>query len=196
MLTLVRRLPEADRLVREGRFHGWMATMLRGLELRGARLGIVGFGRIGQAVAKRAEAFGMEVGHATSRGGRPLDGLFATGDAVSRHCPLTPATRHLVDRDRLAGMKRTAYLVNTARGPVVDEAALAEALRDGVIAGAALDVFEREPLVEPGLLGLDNVVLAPHIGSATVAARRAMSVMVARNVLAALRGDPLPDPVG
>lgn len=196
MLTLVRRLPEADRLVREGRFHGWMATMLRGLELRGARLGIVGFGRIGQAVAKRAEAFGMEVVHATSRGGMPLDELFATSDVVSLHCPLTPATRHLVDRDRLAGMKRTAYLVNTARGPVVDEAALAEALRDGVIAGAALDVFEREPLVEPGLLGLDNVVLAPHIGSATVAARRAMSVMVARNVLAALRGDPLPDPVG
>lgn len=193
MLTLVRRVPEGDRLVREGRFHGWMPTMLRGLELRGARLGIVGFGRIGQAVAKRAEAFGMEVVHSTSRGGMSHDELFATSDIVSLHAPLTPATRHLVDAARLASMKRTAYLINTARGPVVDERALVDALRRRTIAGAALDVFEREPAVEPGLLQLDNVVLAPHLGSATHAARRAMAVMVARNVIAALRGEDPPN---
>lgn len=193
MLALVRRIPEADRFVRAGRFHGWMPTMLRGLELRGARLGIVGFGRIGQAVAKRAEAFGMEVVHATSRGGMPLDELFATSDIVSLHTPLTPATHHLVDGARLARMKRTAFLVNTARGAVVDERALVEALRNRTIAGAALDVFEREPHVEPGLLELDNVVLAPHVGSATHAARRAMAVLVARNVIAALRGEEPPN---
>lgn len=193
MLALVRRIPEADRFVRAGRFHGWMPTMLRGLELRGARLGIVGFGRIGQAVAKRAEAFGMEVVHATSRGGMPLDELFATSDIVSLHTPLTPATHHLVDGARLARMKRTAFLVNTARGAVVDERALVEALRNRTIAGAALDVFEREPHVEPGLLELDNVVLAPHVGSATHAARRAMAVLVARNVIAALSGEEPPN---
>lgn len=193
MLTLVRRIPEAHRYMLEGRFRGWSPTLLRGLELRGARLGIVGYGRIGQAVGRRAEAFGMEVVYATSRGGMPLDELFATSDVVSLHCPLTPATHHLVDAVRLARMKPTAYLVNTARGPVVDEAALVEALRSGTIAGAALDVFEQEPEVHPGLLDLPNVVLAPHIGSATWTTRHAMAILVARSVVAALRGEEPPN---
>ncbi|HXH07049.1 MAG TPA: NAD(P)-dependent oxidoreductase, partial [Vicinamibacterales bacterium] len=125
-----------------------------------------------------------------------LDELLATSDVVSIHVPLTPETRHLIDQKALARMKRTAYLVNTARGPIVDEEALAWALREGLIAGAALDVYEREPEVHPALLGLDNVVLAPHLGSATRETRTAMAELAAKNVVAVLRGQPPLTPVG
>jgi len=188
LLGVARRLREGDQRVREGRFYGWHPTMLCGLELDGARLGIVGMGRIGRAVARRAEAFGMEVVHHSRSGGMPLDELLETSDVVSLHCPLTPATRHLIDRDALARMKPTALLINTARGPVVDEDALVEALREHTIGGAGLDVFEEEPDVHPGLIGLDTVLLAPHLGSATRATRKKMATMAARDLVAVLQG--------
>ena len=190
LLGAARRLLEGDRRVREGRFYGWHPTLLCGMELEGARLGIVGMGRIGRAVAQRAEAFGMEVVHHSRSGGLPLDELLETSDVVSVHCPLTPQTRHLIDARALSRMKPTALLINTARGPVVDENALAEALQEHTIAGAALDVFEEEPDVHPGLLGLDNVLLAPHLGSATRATRRKMATMAARDLVAVLEGRP------
>jgi len=196
ILATARRLVEADRLVRSGGFLGWRPTMLRGMDLRGARLGIVGFGRIGRAVAARAEAFGMEVVFADPEGGIPFSELIATSDVVSLHCPLTPETHHLIDGEVLRAMKPSAILVNTARGPVVDEAALATALAGGWIAGAGLDVLENEPRVHPDLVGLENVVLLPHIGSATHATRRAMAETAARNLAAALRGEVPPNPVG
>jgi glyoxylate reductase len=171
-----------------------------GRGLRGKTLGIVGYGEIGRATAARARAFGMEVVYTRrSRGDEPgqveLDELLERSHAVSLHCPLTPETRHLIGADALARMRDDAFLVNTARGPVVDEAALAEALRDGVIAGAALDVFEREPEVHPGLVGLDNVVLVPHLGSATVETRTAMAELAAANVVAVLGGGSPATPV-
>jgi glyoxylate reductase len=171
-----------------------------GRGLRGKTLGIVGLGEIGRATAARARAFGMEVLYTKrSRGAEPgqveLEELLARSHAVSLHCPLTPETRHLIDAAALARMRDDAYLVNTARGPVVDEAALATALRDGVIAGAALDVFEREPEVHPELLGLENAVLVPHLGSATVETRRAMAELAAANALAVLAGDAPVTPV-
>jgi lactate dehydrogenase-like 2-hydroxyacid dehydrogenase len=145
-------------------------------------------------MAKRAEAFGMSIVHAGRSnhgdGFVSFDELLARSDVVSLHCPLTPETRHLIDADALRAMKPSAYLVNTTRGPVVDEAALADALEAGEIAGAALDVFEKEPEVEPRLLGRDDVVLSPHLGSATVETRTAMAVLAARNVAAVLAGRP------
>src|ERR687893_1204530 len=164
-----------------------------GTSLQGKTLGIVGYGAIGRATAARARAFGLEVIYTKrSRGDDPgqveLEELLERSHFVSLHCPLTPETRHLIDADALARMRDDAYLVNTARGPVVDEAALAAALCDGVIAGAALDVFEREPEVHPGLLGLENVVLVPHLGSATVETRTAMAELAAANVVAVLDG--------
>ncbi|MCB9529685.1 MAG: D-glycerate dehydrogenase [Myxococcales bacterium] len=195
LLAAARRVVEGDRLLRAGGFHGWRPLLLRGLDLDGARLGVVGLGRIGQAVAARARAFGMTVVHHGRRDGLPLAALLESCDVVSLHCPLTPATRHLIDAAALARMKPGAILVNTARGPVVDEAALVAALRSGHLGGAALDVFEGEPAVHPGLLALDNVVLAPHIGSATVGARRRMAVKAAENLVAALTGAAPPDRV-
>jgi glyoxylate reductase len=195
ILATARRLVEADRLIRSGGFHGWRPTMLRGLDLRGARLGIVGYGRIGQAVAARAEAFGMEVVYSEPGDGLPFPELLETSDVVSLHCPLTPETHHLIDAEALHAMKPTAILVNTSRGPVVDEAALATALEEGWIAGAGLDVLEDEPQVFPGLLGLENVVLLPHIGSATFGTRRAMAETAARNLAAVLRGEEPPNRV-
>ncbi|MCB9680508.1 MAG: D-glycerate dehydrogenase [Alphaproteobacteria bacterium] len=198
LLAASRHVVAGDRLVRRGGFQGWRPMMLRGLDLAGARLGIVGFGRIGRAVARRAAAFGMEVVHSGRPGaddGLPFDTLLATSDVVSLHCPLTPATHHLVDAAALARMKPTAVLVNTARGPVVDEAALAAALRAGRLAAAALDVFEAEPVVHPDLLDLDNVVLAPHLGSATWQTRRAMATKAATNLLAFVGGQAPPDRV-
>jgi glyoxylate reductase len=168
-----------------------------GHDLRGKRMGIVGRGRIGRAVAQRARAFGMEVVFASARGQAPqrddtltLDQLLATSDVVSLHVPLAPETRHLVGQRELARMKRTAVLVNTSRGPVVDEAALAWALEEHIIGGAALDVYEREPEVHAALLGLENVLLAPHLGSATVETRTAMADLAVRNVIAVLSGAP------
>jgi len=202
ILGITRRLGEGERLLRRGEWKGWALDFMLGTELRGKQLGIVGFGRIGRAVAQRALAFGMRVA-CSSRTPRedagaqamPLDRLLATSDVVSLHVPLTPETRHLIDQPALARMKRSAYLINTARGPVVDEAALAWALRERLISGAALDVYEREPDVHPDLLKLENVLLAPHLASATVETRTAMADLAVRNVLAVLAGEPALTPV-
>ena len=184
-------------MVRRGAFHGWGPMVMLGSELSGRTLGIVGPGRIGSAMATRAKAFGMQIlvaggRHRPTVGPRvPLDELLARSDFVSLHCPLNAQTRHLLDARRLALMKPGAYLVNTARGPVVDEDALVQALTLGKLGGAALDVYEHEPIVHPGLLELDNVVLAPHSGSATHRTRDAMASMAAHDLVAVLEGrDP------
>jgi glyoxylate reductase len=207
ILAACRRLGEGERLVRAGAWRGWSPTQLLGADVYGTTLGIVGLGRIGRAVARRAAGFAMPVLHHTQRpvdpaveqslGARPvaLDDLLRAADVVSLHVPYTPATHHLVDAARLHLMKPSAFLINTARGPLVDEAALVEALRMGVIAGAGLDVYEREPALAPGLAELPNVVLAPHLGSATVEARSAMADLAAENLLAGLAGRRPPHPV-
>ena len=201
ILSAVRRLPQAERSLRAGEFHGWGMWDYLGGDLQGATLGIFGMGRIGQAVAHRAPAFGMRVQYSSRS---PVDvpysrvnweTLLATSDVLSLHAPLTPETRHLLGRDALARMKPGSYLINTARGPLVDEAALVDALRDGPLAGAGLDVYEREPEIHPGLLELPNVILLPHIGSATPATRNAISLLAARNVHAVLSGDAPLTPV-
>jgi glyoxylate reductase len=196
MLAITRRLGEGERRIRSGEPWAWAIDFMLGRGLRGKTLGIVGYGEIGRATADRARAFGMEIAYTRRTGGGvELGELLERSHVVSLHCPLTPETRHLIDADALGRMRDDAYLVNTARGPVVDEAALATALRDGVIAGAALDVFEREPEVEPALTELENVVLIPHLGSATVETRTAMAELAAANVAAILRGDVPPTPV-
>ncbi|MEI6668337.1 MAG: D-glycerate dehydrogenase [Acidobacteriota bacterium] len=208
LLAAMRRIAEGDRLIRSGQWKGWALDFHLGSDLRSKQLGVVGFGRIGRAVAARADVFGMAVVYSTLDADAPgagaeaagrrrvaLDHLLSTSDVVTLHVPLTPQTRHLINRQSLASMKRGAYLINTSRGPVVDEEALAWALREGVIGGAALDVYEREPVVHPDLLSLENVVLAPHIGSATVETRSAMADLAARNVLAVLGGHPPLTPV-
>jgi glyoxylate reductase len=204
ILGIMRRVAEGDRLVRRGGWKAWAFDFMMGTELRGKQLGIVGFGRIGRAVAARAAAFGVRVAcfarnpQAPKVEGAepmPLDRLLATSDIVSLHCPLTPETRHLIDQTALARMKRTAYLINASRGPVVDEAALAWALKNRLIAGAGLDVYENEPAVLPDLLGLENVLLSPHLGSATSETRTAMAELAARNVVAVLTGQPPLTPV-
>lgn len=202
ILAVTRRLAEGDRLIRQGRWVGWGFDFMLGADVRGKQLGLVGLGRIGRAVATRAPAFGMTVAYhtrseTTLEGAQAmsLDRLLNTSDVVSLHVPLTDATRHLIDRRALARMKRSAYLVNTTRGPVVDEEALAWALEQGLIAGAALDVFEHEPLVHPDLLGLDNVLLVPHLGSGTTETRTAMASLAADNVIAVLSGRPPLTPV-
>lgn len=204
VLVVTRRLGEGERLVRSGRPWKWGMFMMLGTGLQGRTLGIVGMGAIGEALAGRARAFGMSIVYHNRRAVGPevesrldarrvtLDELLATSDVVSLNCPYTSDTHHLVDATALATMRRTAYLVNTARGPIVDESALVDALRAGTIAGAALDVFEQEPDVHPGLLDLDNAVLVPHLGSATVETRTAMAELAARNVVAVLDGrDPV-----
>ncbi len=194
LLAVARRVPEGDAMVRRGAFNGWGPMTMLGAELSGCKLGIVGPGRIGSAVARRAAAFGMEIlihgleDHPEWGPSIPLDDLLAQADFVSLHCPLTPDTHHLLDAERLGRMKPGSYLINTARGPVVDEAALAEVLGSGHLAGAALDVFEREPIVHPGLMELRNVVLAPHAASATHRTRDAMARMAARDLVAVLEG--------
>ena len=196
MLAITRRLGEGERLIRSGEPWAWAIDFMLGRGLRGKTLGVVGYGAIGQATATRARAFGMEVVFTRrSGGGVSLEELLERAHVVSLHVPLSDATRHLIDADALRRMRADAYLVNTARGPVVDEAALAEALRDGIIAGAALDVFEREPEVHPALRELDNVVLVPHLGSATVETRTAMAELAAANAVAVLAGRPPPAPV-
>jgi glyoxylate reductase len=207
ILMVTRRLGEGERLIRARAPWRWHMFMMLGSGLQSKTLGIVGLGAIGQATARRARAFGMDVVYA-QRSQAPaavegaidarrceLDELFATADVVSLHCPMTPQTRHLVDARRLRQMRSSSYLVNTARGPIVDEAALAMALRHGDIAGAALDVFEREPEVEAELLRLDNAVLVPHLGSATLETRTEMAMLAARNVIASLKGAAPPTPV-
>jgi glyoxylate reductase len=202
LLDVTRRVSEGDRLVRSGAAWSWDISFMLGSGLQGKQLGIVGMGHIGQAVAARAAAFGMDGVHHSRRpvqadGSRPLplDELLATSDVVSLHCPLTAQTRHLIDADALRTMRSSAYLVNTARGPIVDEAALAAALADGEIAGAALDVYENEPEVHEGLRGLPHVVLAPHLGSATVETRTRMAELAVENVVATLLGKDAPTPI-
>ena len=190
ILAMTRRVVEGDRLLRRERVCEWDPLLLRGLSLQGRRLGIIGMGRIGSAVGERARAFGMDV--VGTRRGEPIDTLLATSDIVSLHLPLSPETRHLIGRAQLQTMKRGAYLVNTSRGALVDEAALCDALESGHLRGAALDVFEHEPRVDPRLLVMDQVVIVPHIGSATDDARDAMGRLAATNVLRFFRGqEPL-----
>jgi len=186
MLAAARRLPEGERLVRSGTWEGWRLDQLIGVQLLGKTLGIIGMGRIGSALARRAAAFGMRVIHADT--GQAVDPVFEQADVVSLHCPLTPQTRHLVNAARLARMKPTAILVNTARGACVDAGALAEALTEGKIFAAALDVFENEPEIDARLLACPRLVLAPHIGSATTEARTQMAQLCADGVLAVLSG--------
>ena len=209
VLAVARRVGEGERHVRSGAWAGWRPTHMLGARVSGATLGIVGFGRIGRAVARRAHhGFGMRVlfhgparadpAEAAALGAEArgtLEELLTESDVVSLHCPSTPATRHLIDARRLALMRPGAFLVNTARGDVVDEAALADALREGVIAGAALDVYEDEPRVTPALLGMENVVLLPHLGSATRETRIAMGHRALDNLVACLAGRAPPDPV-
>jgi lactate dehydrogenase-like 2-hydroxyacid dehydrogenase len=192
LLAVTRRLGEGERLLRSRTPWSFHLGFLLGSGLQGKTLGIVGFGQIGRAMAKRAEAFGMSIVYTgrSNQGSVSFEELLERSDVVSLHCPLTPETQHLIDAAALRAMKPGAYLVNTTRGPVVDEAALADALEAGEIAGAALDVFEKEPEVEPRLLGRDDVVLSPHLGSATIETRTAMAVLAARNVAAVLAGHP------
>ena len=207
ILNVTRRVVEGDRLIQSGVWKGWALDFMLGMELFGKQLGVVGAGRIGRAVAARASVFGMKVVFAAPKGNNditdrsqwtkslkdssvmPLDRLLATSDVVSLHVPMTSDTHHLIDREALVNMKPSAYLVNTSRGPVVDEDALVVALRDGLIAGAALDVYEREPMVHSGLLGLSNVILSPHLGSATHETRTAMADLAARNLMEVLSGN-------
>jgi len=205
VLAVARRLTEADRYVRAHKWTSWTPKMMLGRDVHGKDLGIYGLGRIGEDVAKRALGFGMKVSY-HNRTRRPelerkygiayksFEGLLKESDFITIHVPLTPETRHSIGARELSSMKRSAYLVNTSRGPVVDEASLIKALQDKVIAGAALDVFETEPLpADSPLLDMDNVVLTPHIGSASVETRTAMAVLAARNLVAALKGETPPN---
>jgi glyoxylate reductase len=197
ILAVTRRLAEGRARVLEGRWGTWQPAEDLGMDLTGATLGVVGWGRIGQAVAHRAEAFGMEVVHSSRRSGLPLEDLLERADVVTVHAPLTPGTRQLIDAAALRRMKPTAYLINTARGPMVDPDALRDALSAGRIAGAALDVTDPEPLPpDHPLLEAPNLLIVPHIGSATRGTRARMADMAVDNLLAALEGRPMPHPVG
>ncbi|HEX5871021.1 MAG TPA: D-glycerate dehydrogenase [Longimicrobium sp.] len=207
VLSAARGLPRAERSLRAGEFHGWGFWDYLGADLREKTLGIYGMGRIGQAVARRAAPFGMRViYHSRTRLSAEeeaaigaewvdFDGLIARSDVLSLHAPLTSDTRHAIDADALRRMRPGAFLVNTARGALVDEAALVDALRDGPLAGAGLDVYEREPVIHPGLLDLPNVTLLPHVGSATRETRTRMAMLAAHNVHAVLTGGPPLTPV-
>jgi glyoxylate reductase len=205
MMAAARRVDEGSRYVRQGRWKTWGPMLLMGVDLHGATLGIVGFGRIGREMAKRASGFGMQVLYHDVHPATPdeerslnarqveMDELLASSDMISLHTNLTDETRHLIDASALARMKPTAILVNTSRGPVVDQAALYEALRDGQIFAAALDVTDPEPMApDDPLLTLENCLVVPHIASATGVTRGKMAAIAAANLLAGLRGDPLP----
>jgi glyoxylate reductase len=207
ILSAVRGLPRAERSLRAGEFHGWEFWDYLGGDLSGKTLGIFGMGRIGQAVARRAGPFGMRIVY-HSRTRLPADveaalgaewvdfgALIAGSDVLTLHAPLTPGTRHAIDAGVLRRMRLGSFLVNTARGALVDEAALVDALRDGPLAGAGLDVYEHEPRIHPGLLELPNVVLLPHVGSATRETRTRMAMLAARNAHAVLSGHPPLTPV-
>jgi glyoxylate reductase len=188
ILAVARRIVEGDRYLRAGKYHGWDFDLLRGTDLRGKTLGIVGAGRIGRAVARRAQGFGMKIlFHSRSRG-VSLGTLLKTSDIVSIHVPLSESTHHLIGAREFRQMRSTAFLINTARGPIVDEKALVAALRSRRLGGAGLDVYEHEPRITAGLTKLKNVVLLPHLGSATNESRRAMLDTAIKNVKAALAG--------
>jgi glyoxylate reductase len=206
LLATARRLRDGDLFVRAGQWQGWAPLQLLGLQLSGATLGIVGAGRIGTAVARRAAAFGMRLCYCHPRPNpeldqqlgaqqMDLDSLLRMSDVVSLHIPMRSENRHLLDAERLELMRRGAILINTARGAVIDELALIEALKSGRLSAAGLDVYELEPELAPGLAELPNVVLLPHLGSATTATRQLMSKMVAENILAVLRGEQPEHPV-
>ena len=193
ILTAARRIGEGERLIRRGAWKGWAIDFMLGTELRGKQLGIIGRGRIGRAVAAKAPAFGMTAKFA--REDMSTDELLVSSDVISVNTSLRPDTRHLIDRRALMRMKRSAILINTARGPVIDEEALAWALKERLIAAAALDVYEREPIVQEELLAMENVVLAPHLGSATRETRTAMIDLAVSNVIEVLEGRPPLTPV-
>jgi glyoxylate reductase len=205
LLSLTRRIVEGDTWIRTGNWPGWTPTQMLGADVSGKALGIIGMGRIGQAVAQRAVGFRMSViyagGHrvpsppGVSWAWRPLDELLAESDFISLHVPLTEATHHLLDRRKLALMKPTAFLINTSRGPVIDEAALMSALETKTIAGAGLDVYEQEPVVPARLMSLPNVVLLPHLGSATLDTRVRMGLICLDNIAAVLGGRAAPNRV-
>lgn len=202
LLMVTRRLGEAERLVRGGEPWQFRTTFMLGHAIQGRTIGLIGAGQIGTAMARRCHSFGMRIAYAAEHPmkdparselaavGMPLDELVASCDVISLHCPLTPATHHIVNARRLALMKPGAYLINTARGACIDEQALAEALRSGHLGGAGLDVYEHEPVINPTLTELENVVLLPHLGSATVETRQQMTALAADNVLAVLAGRP------
>lgn len=200
ILALARRVREGERLLRSGGFAGWGPSFLLGRDLAGATLGLFGFGRIGEAVGRRACAFGMRVRYTRRSGPKPdadaehvaIDTLLRESDVLSLHAPLTPETRHAIDAAAIAKMKPGALLVNTSRGPLVDESALVAALERGHLGGAGLDVYEREPAVHPGLVGRDDVVLLPHVGSATRGTREAMARLAFENCVAVLLGKTPP----
>jgi glyoxylate reductase len=205
-LAIARRVAEGDRLMRAGQWSGWAPTHMLGTDVSGKALGIIGMGRIGQAVARRAAGFRMPVLYASRRpcpsppGGpawhhHPVDEVLRRADFLSLHVPLSASTRHMISHQELACMKPTSFLINTSRGAVVDEAALVAALENGVISGAGLDVYEQEPLLHPRLAGLANVVLLPHLGSATLETRVRMGLICLENIAAVLSGAPALHPV-
>ncbi len=205
ILGVARRIAEADRFVRAGKWIGWTPSLMIGSDVHGKTLGIVGLGRIGSAVARRGQGFNMRIVYTDIRRLDPaieqqhqlqfmcLRDLLQNSDFVTLHVPLTPQTTHLIGAEQLRLMKKSAFLINASRGPVVDEKALVDALRSGIIAGAGLDVFEKEPKVSPELLQMENVLLVPHIGSATFETREKMSLTAAANILAVLRGEIPPN---
>lgn len=204
LFAVARKIVVADRYVREGKFQGWGPLLFVGHDITGKTLGVIGTGRIGTAMALKSKGFQMRVLYAAPNKNQHLEDtigaqrvdtktLLQESDFVSLHVPLLPETRHLIGKDELRLMKPTAYLINTSRGPVVDEQALVQALKEGGIAGAGLDVYEEEPRLASGLTELDNVVLLPHLGSAAVETRTKMSVMAAENILAGLRGERPPN---
>ena len=208
VLAIARRIVESDRFMRDGHYQGWGPLLLLGTELKGKTLGIVGCGRIGQRVAEiMHHGFGMKISYYDRQKNETLDSelsatfapeldeLLKTADVISLHLPLTKDTKHLINSARMGLMKSSSLLINTARGAIIDESALAEALQAGTIAGAALDVFENEPAVHPELLPLANVILSPHIASATVEARNEMSIVAANNILAILNGESPLNPI-
>lgn len=201
LLAVTRRIVEGDRFMRAGKFKGWAPLLFVGGDLQGKTLGIIGMGRIGQAVARRAAAFGLRIVYykrerlslkvekELKAAYLPLNDVVREADYLSLHLPYYGEVHHLMNRERLEMMKPTAYLINTARGAHVDERALVKHLKEKKIAGAALDVYENEPLLTPGLIGLDNLVLAPHTGSAGKSTRRIMAEMAARSIVAMLKGE-------
>ena len=201
LMSIARRIVEGDKFVRAGKFRGWEPMLLLGTDIYEATLGLIGFGRIGQAMARRAKGFNLKVLYYDKNPVSPImekelgvsragfDEILRKSDFISIHVPLNEETFHLIGQKELSIMKKESYLINTARGPIIDEKALVKALKDGVIRGAALDVFENEPEIEQELMSLDNIVMVPHIGSASYQTRTKMAIIAAKNILSALKGE-------